>query len=235
MEGICPACGIAIEKWLRRQQPVADEAAEVEDRAEVISIRSGSLLVRLGEIFLFVPEKTDPPVFYGRCLLFCLFVLWGAYFIFNGISWQAIMGSFMHNINLPFHEFGHVIFSPFGRFMTILGGSLFQVLLPFLLCLAFGLKNRDNFAAAIMLWWCGQSFIDLSPYIADATYRGLPLIMGMGESAHDWGNLLRMTGLLRYDYLIARVSFVVGSGLIMLSMFWAAYLLLHQYRNLEKA
>ena len=30
--------------------------------------------------------------------------------------------SVLHLINLPFHEAGHIIFSPFGRFMTILGG-----------------------------------------------------------------------------------------------------------------
>ena len=36
--------------------------------------------------------------------------------------------------------------------------------------------------------------IDVSPYIADAPYRVLPLVGGLGEESHDWGNLLTMTG-----------------------------------------
>ncbi len=38
--------------------------------------------------------------------------------------------SFLHLINLPFHEAGHILFIPLGRFMTVLGGSLFQVIVP---------------------------------------------------------------------------------------------------------
>lgn len=33
---------------------------------------------------------------------------------------QQVMNSFMHGPNLIFHEAGHVIFMPFGEFMTIL-------------------------------------------------------------------------------------------------------------------
>ena len=34
---------------------------------------------------------------------------------------QQVMNSFMHGPNLIFHEAGHVIFMPFGEFITILG------------------------------------------------------------------------------------------------------------------
>ncbi|MBP9812342.1 zinc ribbon domain-containing protein, partial [Candidatus Gracilibacteria bacterium] len=44
-----------------------------------------------------------------------------------------VMNSFIHGVNLIFHEAGHVIFMPFGKFMTILGGSLFQCMLPAIL------------------------------------------------------------------------------------------------------
>src|SRR3954462_1087916 len=43
---------------------------------------------------------------------------------------DAAMNSFVHLINLVFHESGHIIFSPFGEFMTVLGGSLMQILIP---------------------------------------------------------------------------------------------------------
>ena len=45
-----------------------------------------------------------------------------------------------------FHEAGHILFSPFGRFMTVLGGSLTQVLVPLLCAGAFLWQTRDPFA-----------------------------------------------------------------------------------------
>lgn len=65
-----------------------------------------------------------------------MFFIWGISFIAGGIDWSLIGGAFMHNINLPFHEFGHVLFMPFGRFMAILGVSLFKVTMPLFLMLA---------------------------------------------------------------------------------------------------
>ncbi|MCB1615609.1 MAG: hypothetical protein KDI30_06320 [Pseudomonadales bacterium] len=234
VEGVCPACGIAIEKWLKRQQQsVGHNESETEPQEMRVSATRLLSIRTFRELFLSVPDKVDAVSFFGRCAIYVLLFFWGCSFLMNGLAWEGIMNSFMHNINLPFHEFGHFLFQPFGRFMMILGGSLFQVLFPFILCLIFSLKQRDNFAASVMLWWCGQSYIDLSPYIADATYRGLPLILGMGESAHDWGNLLRMTDMLEYDYIIARGSFLLGAALMLLSFIWGAYLLYRQYRGFE--
>ena len=52
-----------------------------------------------------------------------------------------VMDSFLHMINLPFHEAGHILFSPFGRFMTILGGSLMQLLVPAVCAAALYFQN----------------------------------------------------------------------------------------------
>ena len=79
--------------------------------------------------------------------------------------------------------------------------------MPIWLMLVFVLKQRDNFAASIMLCWCGQNFIDLSPYINDAQYRSLPLVGGGGEESHDWGNLLTTMNLLDKTHSIAQASF----------------------------
>ena len=76
-----------------------------------------------------------------------------------------IAGSFIHSVNLVFHEAGHVLFRPFGDFMTVLGGSLLQLLVPLVVAAALLLKNRDPFGASIGVWWLGQSFKDLAPYI----------------------------------------------------------------------
>lgn len=245
MAGVCPACGIAYRKWQAAQQarcaappiPVAPLELELVPletaAAEPEAAPSRRLLAVLGEI----PAHVDGQRFLGRLVLMTVLFCWGLSFIFGGIDWRSINGSFMHNINLPFHEFGHVLFRPFGEFMTILGGSLFQVLLPLLLMLAFLLKpligqDRDTFGAAVMLWWTGQSLIDVSPYIEDAPYRALPLIGG-NEDFHDWGNLLGMTGHLGDALSIARTSFTFGSLLILLSGLWSAWLLLRYWRQLS--
>ena len=40
--------------------------------------------------------------------------------------------SFLHLVNLPFHEAGHIISRPFGAFITSLGGTPGQLLMPFI-------------------------------------------------------------------------------------------------------
>lgn len=192
-----------------------------------------SLWSRLLSLILYTPETVDRITFWGRCLAYVFFLVWGCRFMVDGLSWEAIGSSFMHNINLPFHEFGHVLFRPLGHFMALLGGSLFQVILPLLLGLVFLVQHHNPFAASLMLWWCGQNFIDLSPYIADATYRGLPLISGMGEDSHDWGNLLTILGWLNQAHRLAQISFYLGSCLMVLSFCWGAILLNRQRKSLS--
>lgn len=220
---ICPGCGLVYRKWLARQL--------APPRAELSSPRE-SLMARCQAQFLAVPDAVDPSVFYGRAALLLALGLWSLYFITGGVNWERIGGSFLHNVNLPFHEFGHVFFSPFGEFMMILGGSLFQVTMPLALLFAFSIARRDNFGASVMLWWSGQNFIDVSPYIADAQWRALPLVGGRGEESHDWGNLLTMTGNLAHTQTIAHSSFLIGVCLMVLALIWGAYLCLAQKNNL---
>jgi len=220
---ICPACGIVYAKWLASQNnPGDDIIIEPEIRQ--------TFLQWLTE----APERVDSMAFWSRVACAILFAVWSLYFIFNGIDWEVIGGSFMHGVNLMFHEFGHLFFRPFGEFMTILGGSLFQVIWPWTFLFAFLLKYRDTFAASLMLWWSGQSFVDLSPYIADAYYRGLPLVGGGGEESHDWGNLLTMTGMLESYMSIARLSFFIGSLMMLVAMAWAALALRQQWQVLKQ-
>jgi hypothetical protein len=79
-----------------------------------------SLLQPLAEI--------NPVSFYGRCAGLVLLAVWSWYLIGYDYRFAEINLSFMHDILLPIHEAGHVLFRPFGEFMTILGGSLFQVM-----------------------------------------------------------------------------------------------------------
>lgn len=182
--------------------------------------------------FLYTPDYVFTFAFWARVITFVGLILWSVKFIKAGVDWEVLGSSFMHSINLPFHEFGHIFFRPFGKFMHILGGSLFQVAMPLGLMLYFVLKEENTFAGSVTLWWSGQSFIDLSPYIDDAIYRSLPLVGGGGEESHDWGNLLTMTNQLHNTHAIAKVSFYIGVILILLALFWGALLLLEQRKKL---
>jgi hypothetical protein len=110
----------------------------------------------------------------SRWLLLALLAWWTARFAFHPLDDSFVNGSFLHLVNLPFHEAGHVLFSPFGRFMTILGGSLMQVLVPVVCAVSFG-RRHDWFATMVCVWWAGQNLVDLAPYIGDA--RALQLVL----------------------------------------------------------
>src|SRR5690606_3623464 len=97
LPGLCPACGIAMDKWRQRQTAATTPAAATAANEQPATGFRQRLLA--------VPEATDPVVFAGRLALFALLLVWGLSFIANGLSWERIMNSFMHSINLPFHEF----------------------------------------------------------------------------------------------------------------------------------
>ena len=126
-----------------------------------------SLISRLKDLIFAVEEKTNPLYFWGRVLVFLGVFIWGWVFIFKPIASNYAGESFLHLINLPVHEAGHILFSPFGHFLHVLGGSLLQVIIP-AVCLVAFLMRREPFSASIGLWWVGQSFIDMAPYINDA-------------------------------------------------------------------
>lgn len=235
--GVCPACGIARNKWRARLQPAAAGTATGAAAAARSPIESTppAREGQLAALLMHTPGQVEPLSWYARAALWLGLLLWGGWFAVHGIDWAVINGSFMHQINLPFHEFGHVLFMPLGRFMGILGGSLFQLLLPLGLAVAFVVRQRDGFGASVCLWWCGQSLVDLAPYIADAPIRALPLVGGAGEASHDWGNLLTMLGWLHGAQSLARGSFVLGCGLMAAALWWGIALLRRQRRRMATA
>jgi hypothetical protein len=143
--------------------------------------------------------------------------------------------SFLHLINLPFHEAGHVFFRPLGAFMTSLGGTLGQLLMPLIALLVLLLKTRDPFGAAVALWWLGENFLDIAPYINDARAGQLPLIGGnYGHSSpygfHDWEYILTETGLLHLDQQLAQASHTLGALIMLLALGWGAAVVYQRFQ-----
>lgn len=146
-----------------------------------------------------------------RLALVAGLAIWTIQFARTPLSDDA-MDSFLHLPDLVFHEAGHIIFSPFGRFMTVLGGSLMQCLVPVIAAIAF-VRQEDPFSAAICGWWAGQNLIDLAPYIADA--RALQLILlgghtGAEVEGHDWEFILTQLHVTHLDHQIGTTAYAIG-------------------------
>lgn len=155
------------------------------------------------------------PTKWARVVLLAGLAYWTWQFALTPLSEDA-MDAFLHLPNLVFHEAGHLIFSPLGQFMTVLGGSLMQVLIPIVAGIAF-IRQQQPFGAAICAWWAGQNLVDLAPYIADA--RALQLVLLGGKTGaevegHDWEFILTRLRLLHRDQTIGRI--VHGLGMVIM-------------------
>ncbi len=232
----CPACGLIFSKWLKQQYAQAEQPRAANFDTEPDSGgRLTATAMELQQLLFTVDAPRDAISFWGRVLLLLAFSVWGAYFISLDFESNAIGQSFMHAINLVFHEAGHVIFMIFGsHFITTLGGTLGQLLMPTIVMAVMLFVQRDPFAAALGLWWLGQSFMDCAPYINDARALELPLLGG-GTGAdkpgmHDWENILLDLGMIEYDHQIAHLFDGIGSVLILMAIAWGCYILFRQWQ-----
>jgi hypothetical protein len=226
----CGRCGIVFEKY--HQLKTLGKTSASADVEEPMGFWG---FVR--ELLFHVKPETDPVAFGLRTIFFLVMVVWGLMFIFSPMEKNLVGESFWHLVNLPFHEAGHIIFRPFGRFMTSLGGSLSQLLMPLICMGAFLVQTRDAFAASFGLWWLGENFMDLAPYINDARSLTLPLLGGnTGMTSpygfHDWEFILKESGLIDYHHAIAAGSHNLGILLILTAFAWGGYILFKQYRNI---
>lgn len=233
-QAVCSACGLVFAKWVQRvlgQEKLPARAAQAQEDAD------DSVTARLRGVFFPAVERVDPIVFYGRCALLAAFALWGLYFISLDLRTNEIGASFMHRVDLVFHEAGHVVFMPFGHFMMVLGGTLGQLLVPLVAGAALLWTNRDAFGASLALWWLGQSLMDCAPYINDA--RDLKLmLLGGGTGAdrpgmHDWENILLDLGLIQHERKIALAADRLGELMLLLGLAWGARILWMQYETLR--
>jgi hypothetical protein len=106
----------------------------------------------------------------------------------------------LHGSLLIFHEAGHALFMPFGEFLMVLGGSLFQLLVPAFFVALFA-HRRDWFATAVASLYLAASLAGVAIYIADARAGELPLLGG-DRSSHDWTFLLIELNALQHDTTI---------------------------------
>lgn len=222
---ICLRCGVVFAKI---HAPSASRDGKPALRAGEEQPRPAGVLKRF---LTDMPRKENPLVRAGRTLVWLMLLLWGVKFMLTPPSGEAFSQSFMHLVNLPFHEAGHLLFSPFGRFVQVLGGTLGQLLVPLAVTGSF-VTRRNRFGASVGLWWLGQSLMDCAPYVDDARAGQLMLLGGVTgsevEDYHDWENILTRLDLMEYDHLIARLFFGCGLVIMLAALIWGGYLLLRQ-------
>jgi len=151
---------------------------------------------------------TKTPLKLGVTAVAGLYFLWCAY---DPSQWHLIDG-----VNLLIHEAGHVVFRPFGEFMMIAGGSLFQIIMPGLF-VGYFIYQQQFFSAALVLFWVGESVLNVSVYAADSVAMQLPLLGGP-DTIHDWNYLLSNLNLLGQTAPIAGAIRLFGTALIILAV-----------------
>jgi hypothetical protein len=194
---------------------------------------SQSWLARAAAV-LMEEDRADQASLLGRTVLLIVLLPWTWTFATSSVVSNAAGQSWLHLIDLVFHEAGHVLFLPFGAFMTTLGGSLTQLIVPAGLMVVFLTQHRDPFGAAVTGWWFGENVIDLAPYIDDA--RNLQMVLLGGKTGaevegHDWERILMTLGWLHLDHTLGRLAATVGTVIMLAALAWAALLLIAHWRR----
>ena len=220
---ICPRCGVIFAKLVQ-----AESRKQIEDQYIIPSAIGLLFQVKGGENSFILTSKA---------VFLALLSVYGLKLIFTPILDFPDSGWWLHSVNLVFHEAGHVLFMPFGRFLHVLGGSLGQLIVPATVIGAF-LFGRDIFGAVVGVWWLGESFLDISPYINDARAGQLMLLGGVTgsevEDYHDWEVLLTKLGMMQYDHALARLTFTIGTLLMLTAMLWGGLILWKSYQVRSK-
>ena len=192
-----------------------------------------SFFLLLFNRLLFVKKYQKPEKFFTECIIYAVLLLWGITFFKAShldVSRYGFFDAILHNVDLMFHEAGHLFFAFFGNFIKALGGTIMQCLIPVLVMLYF-IRRRENFPATVALWWLGQNFLDVAPYIYDAWDRVLPLIGGSHShpDSHDWYYILKQLNRLDKYAEISSLTARLGRFTVFLSLVWGAVILYRQF------
>ncbi|TAK45421.1 MAG: hypothetical protein EPO29_01675 [Betaproteobacteria bacterium] len=188
-------------------------------------------LDRFRESLLDVPDEVPSAHVYARAALLALITWYGVKLASMDIPSWEMAGALIHLPMVPIHEFGHILFRPFGEFMTNLGGALFQCALPLVFGGVLLFKNRDPFGAAVMLWWSGVAVMDTAPYVYDAFQPQHILLTGRtGDTgAHDFIDVLGDLGLLMKAQAVGRGVHAFGAVVMVFALAWGAAVVWRQY------
>ena len=212
---ICIHCGVIFKKYL---EYLDDSKKKTSNKRDQKPEKEGDTEYNVSLVFGQSWKPLSTPAFVFLSALFLAHII---FFPKEPVlnDW-AFLSSFIHSVNLVFHEAGHVLFAIFGnRTLTILGGSLNQLLIPLIVLITF-IYKRDTAGTGFALFWFFGNFLDVGIYMADARFLKLPLIGGLGMEAHDWRNLFNRFDLWSVDQLLSQIVFYSGWLGIFITAAW---------------
>jgi hypothetical protein len=164
----------------------------------------------------FQPESGFSAV--SRPALTGWLVFYAVFFLYAATNTTGFL--IIDHANLMFHEAGHAIFGWAGYYTVILGGTIGELLVPFLCTLVF-IRRGETTAVALCAVWTFENFLDVATYMADARRSALPLV---GGDESDWTILFTHWGVLGYDTRIAAVVRGVGWIGMIAATAWLAWM-----------
>jgi hypothetical protein len=168
----------------------------------------------------------------GRNWVVRLPILVGFLYLFIKYLKEPMYFSMLDWLNLGIHELGHVMLMPFGQFVSIMGGTLFQIAAPIFSVFNFYCQD-DYFAIALSFGWLSTSLFNSARYIADARALELPLasLFGSENTIHDWNYMLFRMHLLQHDILISNIVRFIASVSMLICLITGIWLLYVMVRN----
>ena len=151
---------------------------------------------------------------------------------FSGIAWLLAYALFLlyafrdatgflfpDYVNLMIHEAGHLFFSWCGNTITLLGGTLGELLVP-LLCGAFFFFHGQTLGFVFSSFWFFENFLYIGWYMKDARDNALPLV---NSDTNDWTLLLGQWGVLNADLKIGQFVRTIGWLGMLATLAWLCY------------
>ncbi len=137
----------------------------------------------------------------------------------------------LDNANLLFHEAGHMVFGLVGiEFITVLGGTLLQLIIPMIIIFYF-YSNSNSFGAQVGLYWLGENIVNIARYVGDANVKIIPLIGG----GHDWEYLLSQMGILSSAETLGGFLRIIGIMIMLAIIIRMGYQILWEINNRKKS
>ena len=131
---------------------------------------------------------------------------------------------------LVVHEAGHPLFSYLGaEILTVLGGTILQLLVPILLAITFAYRGH-TLGTAFCGWAFFNSLTGVALYMGDARAKGLPLVApGVASDeveGHDWEYIFNWIGhgAINHDMQLARLTFFVAWVGMFAAIGWLVYM-----------
>ena len=109
----CERCGVIFAKVRGRDSPGAGPLRKPESAADEEITPEGGWAAQLAGLLFEVPAEAMPLLAVGRAIVYVGLLVWGWRFILASIESNTVGESFIHLVNLPFHEAGHILFGFF--------------------------------------------------------------------------------------------------------------------------